>query len=117
MTDQRPRLPCPHPECDATLLISLEGVEAMPTWGQCICGACRIACYPDEAGAPALARLVTKPLRKGDRVLVRHTSTSLSYEIKERFTVEAIGRGGKKPRYADGSPVELRDVVGVLVGV
>ncbi len=117
MTDQRPRLTCPRPECDATLLLSLEGVEAMPTWGMCICGQTRVALIPDEDGAPTLARLVDKPLRKGDQVLVRHTYTSLTGGGGCWHTVEAIGRGGKKPRYANGGPIDMSSVVGVLVGV
>jgi hypothetical protein len=118
MTDKRPYLPCPMPGCYGHMRIPLEMVAAMPTPGVCGCGRAEIAVIPDAEGKPKLARLnPVNVLRKGDHILVRHTYTGVDDGGGEWHSVETVGRGGKKPRYADGSPIDVNSVVGVLPGV
>lgn len=118
MTDKRPYLPCPVPGCYGHMRIPLEMVAAMPAPGTCGCGRRGIAVIQDANGEPKLARLdPVGVLRKGDHILVLHTHTGASDGGGEWHSVETVGSGGKKPRYADGSPIDMNSVVGVLPGV
>lgn len=109
------RLPCPHPECREWMRISDDVIRQIPTWGWCICKQTRIAVLRGDDGTPLLAQLADRPLRKGDAVLARHTYVSLDCDDAGQWhSVETLTRGGKRPLGANGSPIEPRDIVGVI---
>lgn len=113
------KLPCPGIGCTAWLTISPKTIAQAPTWGYCICENTRVAVLIDEEGSPKLARLVSpttaKPLRKGQSVMVRHTATGIRRDGDRVWhTVETLSRGGQKPLDAQGCPIWLDTIEGII---
>lgn len=52
--------------------------------------------------------------RKGDIAIIRHTYTKLNGDVEEYYTAEYLTRGGKKPLNAKGSPIDPRDIAGLI---
>ena len=54
------------------------------------------------------------PLKKGDLAIIRHTYTMLRGPGGEFYLPVRVGRGGKKPREENNSPIDTWRVAAVI---
>lgn len=107
-------IPCPHPHCKKTMLFRGDFVFALVVG--CICGACKLALRKGDDGSVWVGRALpwNIPARKGDWIVLEHTTRNACGPMTHYYTALEVGRGGRKPRERNGSPIDLDRAVAVV---